>query len=95
MGRGAVVCDGRAQGFQVLMWLHCLNLVRKQVDQKRLSVRMTYLIGNIVDLVVKLVVTARAALLHRVQREALSTYLLQKEIHTTVTSMYEHFMDQH
>lgn len=47
--------------FELLMWCHCLNLVRTEVGEKGLSVRINCLTGNLVCLVVKSVVTAWAA----------------------------------
>lgn len=62
--------------FEVLVWLHFLNPVRTESDDKRLFVRITYQTGNIIGLFVKSVLTAWTPLLRRVWTEALSTFLL-------------------
>lgn len=80
--------------FKLFMWLHYPNLVRADVEQNHLSVRMTYQTGNIVGLVVKSVVTVWNALLRFVGREALSTFLLPYIWYNTETGMYENLMAQ-
>lgn len=80
--------------FALLIWVHFLNLLRTEVEQKRLSVKITYPSGNIVGLVMKAVVTSWTAPLFRVRTEELSKYLLQYIWYNTATGMYEHLLPQ-
>lgn len=76
------------------MGLHCLNVVRPDVEEKLLSVRMNYLTGNIKVLVIRSALAVYTTLLRHVGTEPLGTYLLPYMWYNTINSMYERTMVQ-
>lgn len=80
--------------FELSLWLHCLNCVGTEVEQKRMCVKMTYRTGNIVDRNVKRVVTAWTALLRRFGTEALSTYIIMYMLINTAICILINLMAQ-
>lgn len=80
LGTGAsdkpLSCRRRPTVFEVLMWLHCVNMVTDLANKKKMTLRFNYRAGNIIGYVVHRVCSAWNLLVRGIGEEPLSVQLL-------------------
>lgn len=78
--------------YEVLMWLPSLNVVRTEVDEQYVSVRMNYQSVNIIDIFMKSVVTKWTPLFRLIGTDALKACPIPYKWYNMATSMCNHLI---
>ena len=76
--------------FDVLLWFHCVNLLHTESAADRVTVKVSYRVGNILGFVVSRVTSAWAHLIRRMGHEALSAVVAPYMWYNSTTGTFEH-----
>lgn len=74
--------------FEALMWFHCINLLHTEINNKTVTVKVGYRVGNVVGLIVHRICSAWDLLMRRIVDAPLSTQLLPYMIYELHNGWY-------